>query len=123
MKRTVVVTAFPYPLIWDRGHFDIRIADKIFEVVFQRQYRQQGDGILSLGFAANISGSSNVEMPYDRWARVAYTRVVIWFPMQIEWDRREEIQGWIHTAINRLLEVYRYKTGEFYVDTIPANEL
>lgn len=62
-------------------------------------------------------------MPYDRLGRVAYTRVDIWFPMHVERDGSKEIQKWLHTEINRLLDVYRYTTGEFHVDTVPANEL
>lgn len=123
MKRTVVITAFPYPLIWDRGYFDIRIADKIFEVDFLRRYRQQDEGIPSPSFSPGISKSSNSEMHFDRLTRVAYTLVNIWFPMRVEWDKHKEIQGWIHAVINRLLEVYRYQTGEFHVDAIPINEL
>jgi hypothetical protein len=31
--------------------------------------------------------------------------------------------SWIHAVINRVLDVYRYTTEEFHVDTIPKNEL
>jgi hypothetical protein len=123
MKRTVVTTAFPYPLTWNRGHLNVRVASHVFEVDFWRQYRQDGDDISSPTYSAGYSASSNVEMPYDRLGRMAYTRVHIWFPMHIAKDETEEIQKWVHAVINRLLEVYRYTTAEFYVDTVPANEL
>jgi hypothetical protein len=38
-----VITAFPYPLIWDEGTLDIRVGKEVFEVYFKRQYRQEGD--------------------------------------------------------------------------------
>ncbi len=123
MKRTVVVTAFPYPLIWDRGHLEVNVEGHIFEVDFLRQYRQSGDNIPSPSFSPGYSASSNVEMPYDRLGRVGYTRVDIWFPMYVEKDKSDELQRLIHAVINRLLDVYRFTTGESYVDTVPANEL
>ncbi len=123
MKRTVVATAFVYPLIWDRGHLDIRVGGRVFEVDFKRQYRTPGDNIPSPSFSPGISASADVELPYDRWGRMAYTRADIWFPMHVNRERDEEIRRWVHAVVNRLLEVYRFTVGEFHVDTVPANEL
>jgi hypothetical protein len=51
--------------------------------------------------------------------------VEIYFPMYVENDLtdREELWNWVHTIINRLLSVYRYSMEEFYIDTVPKNEL
>ncbi len=43
--------------------------------------------------------------------------------MYVDRDKSEEIQEWVRSVINRLLDVYRFTTGEFYVDSVPANEL
>lgn len=123
MKRTVVATAFPYPLIWDRGRLRVLVGNEAFDIDFQRQYRQTGDNIPSPSFSPGYSTSSNLEMAYDRWARVAYTRIDIWFPTYISKDNSKEIQKRMHAVINRVLEVYRFTTGEFHVDNIPMNEL
>lgn len=120
VKRTVVRTSFPYPLKWDRGNLDVRIEDKVFEVHFERQYRED----MSQGPPDSGLIAPNQELQYDRLGRVAYTRVEIYFPMYVEHDVMDpELPNWVHAVINRLLSVYRYTTGEFYVDTIPRNEL
>ena len=106
MMQTFITTNVPYPLIWDRGRLDVHIAGKNFIVEFQRLYPQ---------------GSNNVEVKYDRSGNVAWTGIVIRFPVHIQ--NQEDLQGWIHLIINRVLEVYRFTTGEFYVNTIPRDEL
>jgi hypothetical protein len=71
----------------------------------------------------SVTGSShNVEQLYDRWGRVAYTFLEIWFPMYVD-PKSTELQDWVHAVINRLLEVYRFATKEFHVDVVPKNEL
>lgn len=126
-ERMRVITAFPYPLIWDEGTLYIRLDEEVFEVYFKRQYRREGDKIPSPGWSPGITETSNVEIPHDRTARVAYTVADIRFPMRVSAEddeqEQEEIRRWIHAVMNRLLEVYRFTTGEFHVDTIPVNEL
>ncbi len=104
--QTLVRTKIPYPLIWDDGRLHIRIKESVFDVRFRRQYRE---------------GSNNVEIRHDRLERVANTTVKILFPTLVE-DKNERLM-WVHAVLNRLIEVYRFTTGEFYLDTLPKNEL
>jgi hypothetical protein len=70
VKRTIVQTAFAYPLIWDKGQLEVRIDEKVFEVVFRRRYRQEeGDDVPmpNPGFMSVTGASHNVEQLYDRW--------------------------------------------------------
>jgi hypothetical protein len=122
VKRTVVATTFPYPLKWDRGKLDVRIEDKVFDVHFERQYRGDTDPRAS---GSGIISAHNLEVERDRLGRAAHTHVEIRFPMYVEHDieNRWELLSWVHAVINRLLDVYRYTTDEFHVDTIPMNEL
>jgi hypothetical protein len=122
VKRTVVATTFPYPLKWDRGDLDVRIEDKVFEVHFEREYRRDSDPAVS---GSGILASSNLELERDRLGRAAHTRVEIRFPMYVEHetDNPWPLLDWVHAVINRVLDVYRYATDEFHVETIPKNEL
>jgi hypothetical protein len=122
MERTVVRVTFPYPLIWDRGELEIRVEDKSFQVVFERRYHEAPDKRPPAG---SIISAPHHELPYDRLGRIAYTHVEIYFPMYIENDLTdsEELWNWVHTIINRLLSVYRYSMEEFYIDTVPKDEL
>jgi hypothetical protein len=122
MERTVVRMTFPYPLIWDRGELEIRVEDKSFQVVFERRYHEAPDKRPPTG---SIISAPHHELPYDRLGRVAYTQVEIYFPMYVQDDLtdREELWNWVHTIINRLLSVYRYSMEEFYIDTVPKDEL
>lgn len=124
-ERTKVVAAFPYPLIWGEGRVDVRVEDKTFSVYFKRHYRAEGDRvpIPTLGWSPGITETTNVEIPHDRLARVAYTVVEITFPMNIDRQNFEEIAKWAHAVNNRLLEVYRVVMEEFHIDTIPINEM
>lgn len=122
MQQTVVRTTFPYPLIWDRGELEISVEDKPFQVIFERRYHEAPDKRPPTG---SILSAPDHELPYDRLGRVAYTHVEIYFPMYVENDLtdREELWNWVHAIINRLLSVYRYSMEEFYIDTVPRNEL
>lgn len=123
-ERTVVITAFPYPLVWGEGRVDICVEDKNFSVYFKRQFRKEDDRvpIPSQGWSPGITNTTNIEIPHDRLARVAYTTAWITFPMNVNIDNYEEIAKWTHTVNNRLLEVYRFTMEEFHIDTIPLNE-
>ena len=122
MERTAVRVAFPYPLIWDRGELEISVEDKPFQVIFERRYHEAPDKRPPTG---SIMSAPHQELPYDRLGRIAYTHVEIYFPMYVENDLtdREALWNWVHTIINRLLSVYRYSMEEFYIDTLPKNEL
>jgi hypothetical protein len=122
MRRTVVETTFPYPLKWDRGALDVSVEDKVFEVRFERQYRQRPDQAVS---GSGILETSNLEIERDRLGRAAHTHIEIRFPMYVEHslEDRDELLHWVHAVINRVLDVYRYTTEEFHVGTIPKNEL
>jgi hypothetical protein len=122
MERTVARTTFPYPLIWDRGKLEISVEDKPFQVVFERRYHEAPDKRPPTG---SILSAPDHELPYDRLGRVAYTHVEIYFPMYVENDLtdREDLWNWVHAIINRLLSVYRYSMEEFYIDTVPKDEL
>jgi hypothetical protein len=113
-----------YPLVWDEGRIDVRVEDKTFSVYFERHYRAEGDKvpIPTQGWSPGITESTNIEIPHDRWARVAYTTVWITFPMNVDIDNFEEIAHWAHAVNNRLLEVYRFTMEEFHIDTVPVNE-
>jgi len=124
-RTTIVRTTFPYPLIWESGNISVNVRDKVFQVRFERRYRQEGDEKIVPGFH-HYSGANNVEVPYDRLGRVAHSWAEIRFPMYVEADMMDayrELLGWVQAVINRLLEVYRYTTGEFHVEAIPKNEL
>lgn len=123
-ERTVVITAFPYPLIWGEGRVDVRVEDKLFSVYFKRHYRAEHDNvpIPTQGWSPGIQETTNIEIPHDRWARVAYTIVWITFPMNVDIEDFEKISEWSHAVNNRLLEVYRFTMEEFHIDTIPINE-
>jgi hypothetical protein len=122
-KRTKIITAFPYPLIWDSGVVDMRVQGKDFKVGFKRTYRQQGDGIPNPGWSPGIGETSNVEIPYDTHGLAAYTVVEIAFPMYVEPEPDDQLRGWIQSVINWLLEVYRFATEEFHVKGLPLREL
>jgi hypothetical protein len=122
VKRTVVRTTFPYPLKWDKGNLDVRIGDKVFDVHFERQYRQDTDPQVS---GSGIISTRNLEVERDRLGRAAHTSVEIHFPMCVEHDlgNNDELLKWVHAVINRLLDVYRYTAEEFHVCPIPKKEL
>ena len=116
-------TTFPYPLKWDRGDLDVRIEGNVFTVHFEREYRQPTDPAVS---GLGIISTTNLEYERDPLGWAAHTRVEIRFPMYVEEDfenNNRELLRWVHAVINRVLEVYRYTTEEFRVDTIPNNEL
>src|SRR3990172_3839358 len=118
MQRTVIQTAIPYPLIWREGELVVRLGNELFSVQFHRQYGRppgQESGVPS------AIASNNVELRYDRLARVAHTALQILLPTYVE-DHRELV-AIIHRLVNRIIEVYRLATGEFYLDTIPKHEL
>lgn len=122
MKRTVVGTTFPYSLKWDKGDLSVRINDEVFEVRFEKRYRQSTDQRMP-GFG--IVETTNLEYERDRLGRAAHTYIEIRFPMHVEYelDNQSPILNRVHAVINRILEVYRYTMGEFHVGTIPKNEL
>ena len=62
---TLVRATIPYPLIWDRGDLEVRVENKVFEVHFERRYRQEGDTPV---FGGRIISASNMELPGDRLA-------------------------------------------------------
>ena len=106
MNHTGVRTTIPYALIWDEGTIDISVAQKLYTVDFKRLYRE---------------GSNNVEVRYDRLGTVSHTAVQILFPTLVE--NEDDLVNQAHRVLNRLLDVYRVTTGEFYVDTLPKAEL
>ena len=117
MMRTLVKTGFPYPLIWDSGQLDILTQGHTFAVEFRRLYNQEGQASGPPG----VSAAQNVELRYDRQGRVSYTAIQILFPWLA--TDQSKILHWVHRVINRLLEVYRFTTEEFFVDAMPKNEL
>jgi len=121
---TLVRASITYPLIWDSGELEIRVEEKVFKVRFERRYRQRGDTPVIGG---RIVEASNMELPQDRLGRVAYTKLEIQFPMHVPYydmgARDEELHQGVLAVINRLLEVYRYATGEFHIESIPRIEL
>ena len=117
MKHAFVRTAIPYPLIWDKGRFAVRVQGQVFQVDFERRYRQQDGKFKSPG----IAQTQCVELRYDRLARIAHTAIEILFPHLVE--DRQELLGWIRLVLNRLIQVYRFTTGEFFLETVPQNEM
>ena len=89
--KTLVHITIPYPLIWDEGQLNIRIKENLFDIRFKRRY---------------LEGSKNVEIRYDRLERVANTDVEILFPTVVQ--GRNELSTWVHSVINRLIEVYHF---------------
>jgi hypothetical protein len=106
MNHTGVRTTIPYPLIRDEGNVDITVAEKIFKLDFKRVYRE---------------GSNNIEVRHDRLGTVAYTVVQILFPALVE--DQDDLVDQTHRVLNRLLDVYRVTTDEFFIDTLPKSEL
>lgn len=119
-EGTLVRATMPYPLIWDSGDLEIMVEGKVFEVHFKRRYRQYGDPPI-VGFGSRIHSAPHMELPYDRLGRVAYTELTIQVPMYL--PNAEELKQCVLAVINRLLEVYRYATGEAYINNIPRIEL
>ena len=100
MPCTVVSTEIPYTLMWEKkGWLPLRLEGKDYEIAFERTWR---------------SGSSNVEMKYDRLGRVSYTKIAVRFPYATTSGHVEELRRVSHKAINRLLDVYRVTTKEFH---------
>ncbi len=106
--RTLVKTGFPYPLIWDSGQLDILTQGHTFAVEFRRLYNQEGQASGPPG----VSAAQNVELRYDCQGRVSYTAIQILFPWLA--TDQSKILHWVHRVINRLLEVYRFTTEEFF---------
>lgn len=117
MAHTYIYTAIPYPMIWDEGQFLVRVGGKLFNVGFKRVYRQPGDQPP----APSVAQAQGVEIKYDRQARAAHTQIEIAFPDIV--NDLEERESWIQFVINRLIEVYRYTTGEFFLELIPKHEM
>jgi hypothetical protein len=122
MKRTIVTTTIPYSLIWDDEDFAILVNGRVFEVHFERKGRQRGNEEVT---GSGIVEASDFTLPQDRLGRVSYTAVEIRFPIYVysETGNNEELENRFRAVINRLLEVYRYATEDFYVDLIPKWEL
>jgi hypothetical protein len=110
-------------LIWDEGTIDIQVEQKVFKVNFKRQNRTgEDDPLPKVGLVGGIIAAENLESRYDRLGRVAYIIVTIYFPMYCG-DAPEKIDDFVYKVINRLLDVYRYATGEFHVGHVPRGEL
>ena len=69
LKRTLVTTSIPYPVIWDQGKLDVRIGSNLYSVAFKRGYRE---------------GSNKVEIKFDRLGQISFTDVRILFPDHVE---------------------------------------
>ena len=105
MPRTLVKTIIRYPLIWDQGTLEVQIEDCVVEVSFRREY---------------CEGCNGMEILNDRDARVARTAVDVLMPEQMS---LQEALAKTHSALNRLLEVYRVATQEAFIDRVPLSEL
>ena len=125
-EGTLVRATIPYPLIWDNDDLDIRVEDKDFKVHFKRRFRPEGDAPVLGGGGGGIISAPGQELPYDRSGLIAYTELEIVFPTHVPYNdigERDELQRCVLAVINRLLEVYRYATGESYISSIPRIEL
>ncbi len=116
MPWTRIDTAIPYALIWDKGEFLVRVGGKLFNVSFGRIYQDAARQLpdVSIEFIG-------AELKHDRLGRVAHTRMSIVFPDLVE--KQEEKEYWLQLIVNRVIEVYRFTTGEFYLAPIPKNEM
>jgi hypothetical protein len=104
MVITTVQTSIPYALIWQGK---ISLTDT--------------EGQLTINLAKVFTGENkNVEMWHDRLGRVAYSTISIEFPKELD---EKNIPDTTLRIINRLIDVYRYTTGEYYLERIPQNEL
>ena len=109
MPYTVFSTEIPYPLMWDKGGWlPIRLEGKDYEIAFERSWH---------------TGYNNVEMKYDRLSRVSYTKICVRFPYETTGDDCKNLRRIVHKAINRLLDVYRVATKEYYIGHIPIHEM
>jgi hypothetical protein len=124
VEGTLVRATIPYPLIWDSGDLEIRVEDKLFKVHFERRYRQEGEASVIGG---RIIAAPHQEWPQEHLGRVAHTALAIQFPTYVPYydlgERDEELKRWALTVINRLLDVYRYATGESHINSISRIEL
>ena len=108
MAFTVFCTKIPYSLIWGKGGWlALRLEGKDYDIAFERVWH---DG-------------SEMEMKYDRLGRISHTKLAVRFPYATTSDSVAELRKISHKAINRMLDVYRIATKEFYVGHIPMHEL
>ena len=117
MTRTMVVTSIPYPLIWHEGKLEIRVRDELISVQFQRVWRQQEDHTSAYG----VAQAQGMELLYDRLGRVASTELRMLFPRHISDPR--ELADLMLSVVNRLIDVYRLTMDEFFLESIPRNEV
>lgn len=115
----MVQTTIPYPLIWEEGNFSIRVGVDVFDVHFKRQSRQSEDHTREY----SVAKANRVEIRYDRLGRVAFTSVDILFPRLVANQDEHELRRMVLAVLNRLIEVYRFTTGEYYLESIPMHEL
>ena len=109
MPLTVLRTAIPYPLIWGKEDWlQVRLDARDYKIAFERSWRR---------------GANNMDLRYDRLGRVSYTKIALLFPDFTDTDNTKELKEIAHKAVNRLLDVYRVRTKEFHVGSIPLHEL
>ncbi len=115
--KTLVHATIPYALIWGEGQLEIRIETMIYGVMFKRKPSEESDPK-----AIAAKGSAQVlEIRHDRLARSANTFVEIIFPSLLL--SNAEIEEKARAVLNRLIEVYRFATNEFYLAPVPRNEM
>ena len=105
MPKTIVCTSIPYALMWQGK---IELADQLGQVMvdIERDY---------------VGESKNVEMQGDRLGRVSFSKMSIEFPKLLLDET--EIKDATLRVVNRIIDVYRYTTNEFFLERIPRNEL
>ena len=97
-------THIPYALMWQGK---LALTDQLGQVIVDIT-------------RAYVGESKNVEMKHDRLGRVSFSKMFIEFPQRVE---ETEIENATLRVINRIIDVYRYTKGEFFLERIPRTEL
>lgn len=75
-----------------------------------------------MGVIANID-PLNCEMKGDRFGHVAYSELVVYMPSRESTVQSQSMFGQAVKYVNRLIEVYRTVTGEFWIQPISTADL
>lgn len=125
MQNNVIATSavsfeLPFCLYLDDGLYELFYSNQPGAIQIWRRPRYSDVADLPFnrgGFIMNID-PLNCEVTGDRFGRVAYSEVIIYFPSSASATDPQYLIEHAVNYINRLIEVYRTATGEFWVQPI-----
>ncbi|MFC1993371.1 hypothetical protein ACFLV3_06165 [Chloroflexota bacterium] len=125
IASTVVFTELPFCLYLNDGMYELLSENQPAAIQLFRRPRHSTVQDLPFNRGGVILGidPSNCEITGDRFGRVAFSQVVVSMPSPESIDEPDPIIEKAVTCINRLIQVYRAATGEFWIQPISTADI